>query len=367
MANKNIGFERAFTDNYDYYNVSYPTLLVNPSLKNYSIRREPVKGALNGVFCLFLKEDKIKTLSDNLIESKKMAKDILSKINNRTSSESRVTFNWQLTPVKLLPSGGEKLRISDNDLLDNGAANKICKEMDVKLRGIININNSDLSNDKSLFVRYVHNNKLGLCLFSSNDKVEINPIALIDDENTLNFSDYITMIEDNIDFRNGYTSLEEGLQPSKKQIFDLFLAAKHAFDVLDYPSDKSMFKALTKSTSGNFSVKEFYLEEDAFDYLRDMQIEGDNPAEQISTIEVVAVQESVFFKPIIKDTAVQGGVVNQENVAITKIVDMFYQSEQKHWEESNKPDDHIFYSLNYLKELIESRAGEVEKTETMGM
>lgn len=42
-------------------------------------------------------------------------------------------------------------------------------------------------------------------------------------------------------------------------------------------------------------------------------------------------------------------------LVIKKVVDMFYKDEQKHWEESGKPDEHIFHSLNYLNKLVEQK------------
>ncbi|WP_201342049.1 hypothetical protein [Abyssogena phaseoliformis symbiont] len=48
-------------------------------------------------------------------------------------------------------------------------------------------------------------------------------------------------------------------------------------------------------------------------------------------------------------------IINYElsgDLAVKRIVDMFYEVEKIHWEKSNEPIEHVFHSLRYLKNLV---------------
>lgn len=197
------------------------------------------------------------------------------------------TFTWQLSPVELYHSDKNGFKLGDGYLFDNACAKKLCTEMDVHLRGVININNFDINSEKSLIIRYVYNNNQGLCLFTSNVEYGITPIALIDKESNLSI--------DSIDFRDGYNSIKDTFRPSKEEIFRLFAASQEAFDELNYPQDRSAFKVLTTNIYHQVATEEFYIEDDAYDYLNDMQIEANNPNEKILKLEIVKVKGCIHF------------------------------------------------------------------------
>ncbi|WP_201342051.1 hypothetical protein [Abyssogena phaseoliformis symbiont] len=79
--------------------------------------------------------------------------------------DNKNSFTWNLTPVELYHPDENSYELGDEYLFSNGSASRMCEEMDVQLRGIININNSSLGGDKSLLIRYIYNNKQGYVCF----------------------------------------------------------------------------------------------------------------------------------------------------------------------------------------------------------
>lgn len=44
--------------------------------------------------------------------------------------------------------------------------------------------------------------------------------------------------------------------------------------------------------------------------------------------------------------------INRLKYSLNQLVDMYWQMEKNHWEETSKPEDHIFHQLNNIKKYL---------------
>lgn len=44
--------------------------------------------------------------------------------------------------------------------------------------------------------------------------------------------------------------------------------------------------------------------------------------------------------------------INKLKYSLNQLVDMYWQMEKNHWEETDKPEDHIFHQIDNIKKYL---------------
>ena len=88
---------------------------------------------------------------------------------------------------------------------------------------------------------------------------------------------------------------------------------------------------------------------------RTLMIEADNINEALDKVQKMYTEEQIVldYTDLTNQEIIPFQDINIKNKLIKDVIKYLYEDEQKHFEESDKPNDHIYLKLKKLESLIE--------------
>ena len=88
---------------------------------------------------------------------------------------------------------------------------------------------------------------------------------------------------------------------------------------------------------------------------RTLMVEADNINEALDKVQKMYKEEQIVldYTDLTNQEIIPFQDINIKNKLIKDVIKYLYEDEQKHFEESDKPNDHIYLKLKKLESLIE--------------